>query len=141
MVFWIEDLQSKRILIDGKHTKEKALRIYNQLQELEPSTSLQATKKLAFNANEGWLTGFIKRHAFHNVKIKEEVASADENAAKTIPDKLAKIVEEGYTPEQIFNADETGLFWKKMLERTYIAKSEKSAGGFKAAKDRVTFLL
>ncbi|XP_071057028.1 zinc finger BED domain-containing protein 5-like [Onthophagus taurus] len=116
--------------------------MYNQLQELEPSTSLQATKKLAFNANEGWPTGFIKRHASHNVKIKGEVASADENVAKTFPDKLAKIVEEGgYTPEQIFNADEPGLFWKKMPERTYIAKSEKSAGFFKEAKDRVTFLL
>nr|XP_022902385.1 tigger transposable element-derived protein 1-like [Onthophagus taurus] len=138
----LKKIQSKRIPIDGKHIKEKALRIYNQLQELEPPTSLQATKKLALNASEGWLTGFIKRHAFHNVKIKGEVASADENAAKTFPDKLAKIVEEGgHTPEQIFNADETGLFWKKMPERTYIAKSEKLAGGFKAAKVRVTLLL
>ena len=108
---------------------------------MEPSTSLQTAKKLIFNASEGWLTGFIKRHSFHNVKIKGEVASADENAAKSYPEKLLKIIEDnGYTPDQIFNADETGLFWKKMPTRTYIAKSEKSAGGFKAAKDRVTFL-
>ncbi|GFW83336.1 tigger transposable element-derived protein 1 [Trichonephila clavipes] len=32
-------------------------------------------------------------------------------------------------------------FGKKMPTRTYIAKSEKTASGFKAAKDRVTLLL
>lgn len=141
LVVWMEDLLQKKIPIGRNIIKEKALRIYERLQELEPSTSLQTAKKLIFNASEGWLTGFIKRHSFHNVKIKGEVASADENAAKSYPEKLLKIIEDnGYTPDQIFNADETGLFWKKMPTRTYIAKSEKSAGGFKAAKDRVTFL-
>ncbi|GFY09307.1 tigger transposable element-derived protein 1 [Trichonephila clavipes] len=90
----------------------------------------------------GWLTGFIKRHSFHNLKIKGEVASADEEAARKYPEKLAKIIKDGeYCAHQVFNADETGLFWKKMPTRTYIAKSEKTASGFKAAKDRVTLLL
>ncbi|UYV69890.1 SPOPL [Cordylochernes scorpioides] len=53
-----------------------------------------------------------------------------------------KIIKDGgYCAHQIFNADETGLFWKKMPTRTYIAKSEKNASGFKAAKDLVTLLL
>lgn len=142
MVLWIEDLQEKKIPIDGKIIKEKALRIYNRLQELEPSVSHQGTNKIAFNASHGWLTGFLKRHAFHNVKIQGELASADENAAKNYPNELAKIIQEGgYTPDQIFNADETALFWKQMPKRTFISKSQKTAGGFKAAKDRVTLLL
>ena len=32
------------------------------------------------------------------------------------------------------------FFWKKMPSRTYVAKSQKTAGGFKVAKDRVTLL-
>ncbi|UYV81315.1 DNAH6 [Cordylochernes scorpioides] len=65
-----------------------------------------------------------------------------EEAARKYPEKLAKIIKDGgYCAHQIFNADETGLFWKKMPTRTYIAKSEKNASGFKAAKDRVTLLL
>ena len=56
-----------------------------------------------------WLTGF------HNVKIQEELASADENGAEHYSDELTKIIQEcRYTPDQIFNADETALFWKQM---------------------------
>lgn len=29
--------------------------------------------------------------------------------------------------------------WKKMRSRSYVAKSQKTAGGFKVAKDRVLF--
>jgi hypothetical protein len=36
------------------------------------------------------------------------------------------IEEEGYHPKQVFNCDETGLFWKKMPNRTYIHKSAKA---------------
>ncbi|UYV81798.1 hypothetical protein LAZ67_20002483 [Cordylochernes scorpioides] len=126
---------------DGHLIKMKALKFYKELKESEPSTSSRESNP-QFSASTGWLTGFIKRHSFHNLKIKGEVASADEEAARKYPEKLAKIIKDGgYCAHQIFNADETGLFWKKMPTRTYIAKSEKNASGFKAAKDRVTLLL
>ncbi|UYV66645.1 26-29-p [Cordylochernes scorpioides] len=76
--------------------------------------------------------------------FSDDVFTINENeeAARKYPEKLAKIIKDGgYCAHQIFNADETGLFWKKMPTRTYIAKSEKNASGFKAAKDRVTLLL
>ena len=51
------------------------------------------------------------------------------------------MIEDGnYSPEQVFNADETGLFYKKMGNRTYIHKEVKKLPGFKAFKDRVTLL-
>jgi len=36
----------------------------------------------------------------------------------------------GYTPEQVFNADEIGLFWKRMPSRIFLSKNEKTAPGF-----------
>ncbi|XP_054746093.1 tigger transposable element-derived protein 1-like [Anastrepha obliqua] len=140
LVMWIEDKSQKRIPIDGIAIKQTALRIYKRIKEVEPGTSSQS-KQPEFSASTGWMTGFFKRHALHNVKIKGETASADELAAKKFPEKLRKIIEDGgYTPDQVWNVDESGLFWKKMPSRTYVAKSQKTAGGLKVAKDRVPLL-
>lgn len=141
LVIWMEDCSQKRIPVDGNGIKQMALRIYKQMKEMEPQTSGQRDKKFEFSASTGWMTGYLQRHALHNIKIRGEIASADEVAAKEFPQKLAKIIEEGgYTADQVWNADETGLFWKRMPSRTYVAKSQKIASGFKVAKDRVTFL-
>ncbi|GFV40879.1 tigger transposable element-derived protein 1 [Trichonephila clavipes] len=111
------------------------------MKQSEPSTSTSQAGK-EFSASKGWLTGFLKRNALHNIKITGESATADESAAKIFPEEPAKIIEDGdYSADQVFNADETGLYWKKMPNRTYIAKDEKTASGHKASKDRVTLLL
>lgn len=142
LILWIQELTQRRIPIDGELIKEKALRFYNQLKVSEPSCSSSHIGRPKFSASNGWLCGFLQRHALHNLKIKGETASAHETAATNFSKVLAKIIEDGgYCPDQVFNADETGLFWKKMPSRTFIAKSVKTASGFKAAKDRVTFLL
>ena len=47
----------------------------------------------------------------------------------------------GYIPQQVFNCDETGLFWKKMPNRTYITAEEKIMPGHKPMKDRLTLAL
>jgi hypothetical protein len=50
-----------------------------------------------------------------------------------------KIIKEGnYDPRHFFNCDETGLFWKKILNLTYIHKSAKQSSVFKAWTDRLT---
>ena len=95
-----------------------------------------------FSASTGWFYKFKTRYAFHSVKKSGEAKSADEEAASAYPARLKEIMEEGgYQPQQVFNMDETGLQWKKMPERTYIAKEDKVAPGFKAFKDRFTLLL
>ncbi|GFV53723.1 tigger transposable element-derived protein 1 [Trichonephila clavipes] len=111
------------------------------MKQSEPSTSTSQAGK-EFSASKGWLTGFLKRNALHNTKITGESATADEGAAKIFPEELAKFIEDGdYSADQVFNADETGHYWKKLPYRTYIAKDEKTASGHKASKDRVTLLL
>jgi hypothetical protein len=71
-----------------------------------------------------------------------ESASADKEEAEKFFRKLQEFVKkEEYRPEQVLDCDETGLFWKRMPNRTYITKDEKSLPGYKPMKDRWTLLL
>ncbi|GFT49423.1 retrovirus-related Pol polyprotein from transposon 297 [Trichonephila clavipes] len=57
-----------------------------------------------------------------------ESATADEGVAKIFPEELAKIIEDGeYSADQVFDADETGLYWKKLPNHAHITKDEKTA--------------
>ncbi|XP_042226803.1 tigger transposable element-derived protein 1-like [Homarus americanus] len=95
-----------------------------------------------FLASKGWFERSKKSLNLHNIKMSGEAASADTDSANTYPAELKKIIDEGgYTPEQVYYVDETGLFWKRMPARTFISTEEKSAPGFKASKDRLTLLL
>ena len=76
---------------------------------------------------------------YHNLKVHGEAVSRDEEAASEFLKALAEIIrEEGYSAYQVFNVDETGLFWKHIPKHTYIAKEEKSALGHKVSKERPT---
>ena len=44
------------------------------------------------------------------------------------------------TAAQIYNADETALFWKSFEVSTLVSQEEKSAPGRKKAKERITFM-
>lgn len=140
LMVWIEDMTKKRLPLDGNVIKHKALKIFNYLKETGQSSIDEDNHQ--FVASNGWFGKFKKRHALHNLKIQGESASADADAAEKYPAEFEKIIKQnGYLPEQVFNADETGLWWKKMPSRTFISKNEKRAPGFKVSKDRVTLLL
>ena len=76
------------------------------------------------------------------MKIVGEKRSADENGAAGYPSKLLDVIEgHGLCDEQIYNADETGLYHRMLPDRTLAMKSNGRKGeGFKLVKDRTTML-
>ncbi|XP_067131436.1 tigger transposable element-derived protein 1-like [Centruroides vittatus] len=140
LILWVEDVNKKRLPLNKGALKHKALKIFDYLKQMGQSSADETSVK--FVASNGWFEKFKKRHSLHNIHIQGEKASADEDAAKKYPAELADIIQtKGYLADQVFNADETGLSWKKMPNRTYISKNEKTAPGFKVSKDRITLLL
>lgn len=90
----------------------------------------------------GFLLCFKRPHDFYNVKLSGEAASANTEGAEAFKEELHKIiVDEKYFPEQIFNVDETSLFWKHVPERIYIHQESKTVPGFKVFKDLAILLL
>lgn len=95
-----------------------------------------------YQASSGWLDRFKKRHGIRELKLLGEKASADFGAAEMYKDQLDEfILEEGYEKANIYNADESGLFWKILPDRTLALKTEMKVPGGKLPKDRVTIMV
>ncbi|XP_064087280.1 tigger transposable element-derived protein 1-like [Macrobrachium nipponense] len=120
---------------------EKACVIYADLKKEEASTSEGGAEDM-FKASRGWFDNFKKRSGIHSVVRHGEAASADVKGAERYIVEFAELIEEeGYIPQQVFDCDETGLFWKKMPRRTYITEEETKMPGHKPMKDRLTLAL
>ncbi|XP_045107142.1 tigger transposable element-derived protein 1-like [Portunus trituberculatus] len=131
---WIQHQNKTSIPVSSAIIQEKAKSLINDIEGNDRANT-------SFQASSGWFAKFKLRHGFHNIKMTGEAASADTESAKKFPEMLKKTLEEGqYSSKQVFNVDETSLYWK-MPARTYIAQEEKTAPGFKASKDRLTLLL
>lgn len=77
-------------------------------RELADSTSIQM-----FTASPGCFLCFKRHHNFHTVKVSRGAVAAGVGCAEAFKEELHRvIVDQKYLPEQIFNVDETGLFWK-----------------------------
>ncbi|XP_043478908.1 jerky protein homolog-like [Leptopilina heterotoma] len=66
-----------------------------------------------FKASNGWFQSFKRRHCITNIQIKDEVVSNDFGAEKFFYCVLnQKIAVENLSTENVYNADETGIFWR-----------------------------
>jgi hypothetical protein len=121
-LIWIENLQQQRMPISLMLIQEKALSLFEDLKRKHGERVGGHTSI----ASHGWFQRFKACAKLHNIKVTGEAASADTAAATEFPKTLAEIIKnEDYLPQEIFNVDETGLFWKKMPDCSYIAQNEK----------------
>lgn len=94
-----------------------------------------------FNGTVGWLRRFKERHGIRELKIQGEQLSGNLVVATEFCDNLEKLIKEKkFVKEQIYNADETGLYWRAMPTKTLASEKEKRAPGYKISKDRITVL-
>ncbi|XP_066970877.1 tigger transposable element-derived protein 1-like [Macrobrachium rosenbergii] len=138
LMVWLEDQNQRNVPVSLSLIQEKARELHKAivLKRGEGSGSEP------FVASRGWFKRFKSRANLHNLKLHGEAASADQEAADIFSSYLAEIIRDGgYTADQVFNVDETGLFWKRMPGHTYVSKEEKRAPGHKVIKERLTLLL
>lgn len=68
--------------------------------------------------------------------MNDESGAVDNNVCEEWKERLRELLT-NYTPQNIFNADESGLFYKCLPDPTLAFKEEKYHGG-KHSKERVT---
>ena len=92
-----------------------------------------------FTASDGWLWRFGQRHGIRQLTLQGEKLSADWLAAENFIASFEDIIENGqYTLNQIFNCDETVLYYKLLPRKSLVSGMEKSADGRKLQKERIT---
>jgi hypothetical protein len=73
--------------------------------------------------------------------IAGENQSADMETAKQYSVNFEQLIKDNnLTADQIYNADETGLYWKCLPTRTLADGTEKSKSGFNQNKEQITVL-
>lgn len=73
--------------------------------------------------------------------LKGEILSNDLNSANKFAEFLQeKIMTENLQLDNIYNADESGIYYKMLLKYTYALPTDKSAAGMKEDKHRFTAL-
>ncbi|KAJ8890201.1 hypothetical protein PR048_009709 [Dryococelus australis] len=80
------------------------------------------------SVSNGWLTGFKVCHCVGCKKLFGEISAVSNKTAHRWFCNLPKILE-GYKPEDICNANETGLFYNCLRNKTFSIKGEVCQGG------------
>ena len=98
-----------------------------------------------FSASAGFVRRWAKRHTLVNISLwgTGGSAAADVEALRQQMEEICSQLE-AFNPEQIYNMDETGLYFRCLPNRAYVsAGSRRRARGSKAMKnkDRVTLVL
>lgn len=125
---WMTVMREKKLPLSGTLIKEKALEFGAALGHRD------------FQASNGWLEKFKKRHCVIHKVISGESASASVSDCETWKQTVLRPILEKYPRKDIFNADETGLFFKCLPNKTLTFKNDPCFGG-KQSKLRITILV
>lgn len=123
---WFIKARSKAIPMSGPLLKSKA-------KEIAESLGYHS-----FRASDGWLHKFRNRHNITFKTISGEAASVNPEDVVAFFDKIPSLLR-GYSAHDVYNADETGLFYRALPNKTLALKSEKCTGG-KMSKERLTIM-
>lgn len=92
-----------------------------------------------FTASNGWLESFKKRHNISQRTLCGESNDVDLQIVETFKKKISNFVGD-YEMKDVFNADECGLFYRAMPNKTLLVLGDKCKDG-KISKERLTILL
>jgi hypothetical protein len=128
VIKWLRDVRQHKISISGPLIKETAL-------EIAKNKGIEN-----FVASDGWLRKLKTRHDITFGSVVGESAGVDRNVVSDwLTNRLPEILKD-YEPKNIWNADETGLFWRLQPKKTMRIKGETCNTG-KLSKERITVLL
>lgn len=128
---WFVKQRERNVPINGELLKAKASFFFDQIYK--------GTR--TFHASPGWMQKFKSRYGIRLLKVCGEKLSSQPELIEPFMASLADSIKKmNLDNEQIYNADETGLAWKLLPDKTFVSHHETTAPGRKISKERLTFL-
>jgi len=124
---WFSAVTQRGVSISGLILKAKAEELAKKFDHCD------------FVATDGWLSRWKTRHNIKFKKLHGEKSSADSQSAEKWKNTKVPIYLSTYSPDEIYNADETGLYYRATPDGSLCYK-HIALSGFKKAMDRITIL-
>jgi len=125
---FINDARDMKIPLTGEIIKEKAKRL-GKMMDIEH-----------FRGSSGWLSRFKKRQGLKWRCLTGDAAEADVSVAMDWIEHYLKPILDQYDENDIFNGDETGMFYRCFPGKSMVLANDACKNG-KRSKDRVTVML
>ncbi|UYV71793.1 hypothetical protein LAZ67_9000425 [Cordylochernes scorpioides] len=124
---WFKQARDKKIPVSGHLIRSKAEQFATEMGKTD------------FKASSGWLDGFKERNKISFKTICGESGAVNLQVAEQWKNNLRELIQDK-DARDVFNVDETGLFFKCTPDKTLAFKHENCHGG-KLSKERVTLLV
>lgn len=125
---WFQEACVRNLVVNGPIIQEKSLSFANELGISD------------FKASNGWLNSWKNRFSIKSFSSCGEIGN--NNLRKITSDYKSRLPEicAGYEPCDIFNCDETGMFYRVLPDEN-LSHQEQTARGRKQMQKHVTVLL
>lgn len=130
LFIWFQQKRAAGLPISGDMLKAKAIDL--------AKTTMSITAD--FKASSGWLQGFKDRHGITGRNICGESKAVNDVTVQHWNKEVLPGIIRDYQSQNIYNCDETGLFYNLLPSKTLAEKGDSCHGG-KKSKIRVTVLL
>uniref|UniRef100_A0A8W8I2G5 HTH CENPB-type domain-containing protein n=1 Tax=Magallana gigas TaxID=29159 RepID=A0A8W8I2G5_MAGGI len=111
---WFQDAVGRLLNVTGPLLKMKALKFAKDLGNQN------------FKASNGWLASFTKRHNVVFGTHSGERGDVDNDLVQSWMERISDLIKE-YEPENIFNMDKTGLFFRNRQLKKMVREMDHSS--------------
>jgi len=124
LFMWFKERRDQSCMISGPLLLGKEIQFSKQMN-------------LSYKPDSSWIERWKNRHNIHYKRIVGEQASADILGAESYINNVLPNLIAGYNLRDIYNADETALFYKMIPSKSLVMKARN---GIKANKDRLSIM-